>query len=600
MNLVSQNASSKGSWSNFFKSPVDWYLVVGLLGLAPLALTEARALWSMKHYQFFPLAWIAFAAIVYLRGHLATPTNKTRLAIGWLTTVGTITFAALAVLLLYPKVAQIASIGVIFSWMLLRLGGNRWFEVFAWTTLLVITVRLPVVFDQTLIHWLQSVSSQSASHLLDLTGIPHLATGNVIEIRPGKLFVEEACSGVDSFYALCAVALMLAVWQQRGFLVSILTILSVPLWAWFGNLIRLYLLAYLYNNWDINLTEGWTHTVLGLAIFGIAFGGMLSMQEAFTRLLAPLPGGDTTSDWAPRLYNWLVAWPGSMDGPVKSEPSAVAATGGAIPTIGTSENRPSLLSWVVPGIGILVFLVGGIITAGPALGFGSKRIAVPRIFDRGTVDLVFAADQLPENLGGMKRKGFEISHREQNSMFGAHSATWVFQDQSREVVLSLDFLFTVFHPLEVCYISTGSTVLGDIIQHETVSDGKTQFTSEVNLRDLFGEQSFLLYTEFNQDGESAERIEVFSITTFFNKGIFEKSIGPLYQLQLLASDGSQLTDQDKARYRDILHEARQMLLPRIQQLTKGGSTAAPTGGSATTETMTPTASDAAPSDQLAH
>ena len=512
--------------------------------------------------------------------------------IGWVIALGTITFAALAVLLLYPKVAQIAGIGVILSWMLLRLGGNRWFEVFAWTTLLIITVRLPVVFDQTLIHWLQSVSSQSASHLLDLTGIPHLATGNVIEIKPGKLFVEEACSGVDSFYALCAVALMLAVWQQRGFLVSTLTILSVPLWAWFGNLIRLYVLAYLYNNWDINLTEGWPHTILGLAIFAIAFGGMLSMQEAFTRLLAPLPGGETTSDWAPRLYNWLVAWPGSMDDLVRTEPEMQGAQGDTDSLINAVEERPSLLSWVVPGIGILVFLVGGVITAGPALGFGSKRMAVPRIFDRGTVDLVFSADHLPENLGGMKRKGFEISHREQNSMFGAHSATWVFQDHSREVVVSLDFLFTVFHPLEVCYISTGSTVLGDIIQHETDAGGKIKFTSEVNLRDLFGEQSFLLYTEFNENGDSAERIEVFSITTFFNKGIFEKSIGPLYQLQLLASDGGQLTDEDRARYLNILHEAREMLLPKIQQLTRGGATASPT------EVTKPTEGESTPADNL--
>jgi len=569
MDLENQSVPNNRSWGNFLKSPVDWLMIVGLLGLAPLVWTEAWSLWAMKHYQFFPLAWLAFALVVYLRGHVATTANRTRFVLGWAAMLGAILFTVLAVLLVYPKVAQVAAIGVLLAWMLLRLGGNPWFEVFAWTALLVITIRLPVVFDQMLIHRLQSISSQSASQLLDLTGIPHLATGNVIEIRPGKLFVEEACSGVDSFYALSAVALMLAVWQQRGFLVSLLTILSVPLWAWFGNVIRLYLLAFLYNNFDINLTEGWPHTVLGLVIFSLAFGGLLSMQEAFTRLLAPLPGGDSASEWAPRFYNWLVSWPGRhLDFSGLESDSTISRSSSQVAVV--QEKRAGAVSWIVPGIGILVFLAAGIMTAGPVLGIGAKKIKGPRLFDRGTVDLTFAADQLPEDFGGMRRKNFEISHREQNSMFGAHSATWVFQDQAREVIVSLDFIFTVFHPLEVCYISTGSTVLGDIMQYETQSDSQPQFISEVNLRDLFGEQSYLIYTEFNDDGVSAERIEVFSWDTFFNKGMFQKSIGPLYQLQLLASDGGQLTEDDKNRYRQLLDEARKLLLPKVQQLTGSG------------------------------
>lgn len=586
MNTDSQSMTGKASWSNFLKSPIDWLLIFGLIGLAPLVWTEARSLWTMKHYQFFPLAWLAFTAVLILRGNVSTATNKTRTVLGWVGMLGAISFAILSALLIYPKVAQIAAIGLLLAWMLLRLGGNLWPEVVAWIALLVITIRLPVVFDQGLVHWLQALSSTSASRLLDLTGIPHLATGNVIEIRPGKLFVEEACSGVDSFYALCAVALMLAVWQKRGFVISTLTLLSVPLWAWFGNLLRLYLLAFLYNNFDINLTEGWPHTVLGLVIFAVAFGGLLSMQEAFTRLLAPLPGGETSSDWAPRLYNWLVTWPESLNA-ANSPALATAGLNESVPMSNVVETKPGTTAWIVPGLGILAFLFCGVMTAGPVLGFGSKKVQGPRLFDRGTVDLVFSADQLPDDFGGMKRKNFETSHREENSMFGAHSATWVFQDQSREVVISLDFIFTVFHPLEVCYISTGSTVLGDIIQYETQSGGQPQFMSEVNLRDIFGENSYLLYSEFNSEGESAERIEVFSFKTFFNKGLFQKSIGPLYQIQLLASDGGQLSEDDKKRYRQILNQAREQLLPKVQQLLSSGQVPAPADSSPTTAITTP-------------
>jgi exosortase len=580
MDLDKKDVAEQGRWSNFLKSPVDWLMLVGLLGLVPLVWTEARSLWAMKHYQFFPLAWLAFALVVYLRGHVSTTAHRGRSVLGWVAMLCAILLTVLAVLLIYPKVAQIAAIGVLLAWMLLRLGGNPWFEVFAWITLLVVTVRLPVIFDQGLVHTLQAISSQSASHLLDLTGIPHLPMGNIIEIRQKELFVEEACSGVDSFYALSAVALMLAVWQRRGFVVSMLTILSVPLWAWFGNVIRLYLLAFLLSTFEIDLTEGTAHTVLGLVIFSLSFGGLLSMQEAFTRLLAPLPGGESASEWAPRFYNWLVAWPGRRfdEEGLEIDDSPTPVTTAAAK--GIAEQRPGALSWVVPGIGILVFLVCGVVTAGPVLGIGSKKIKGPRLFDKGAVDLTFAEDQLPEDFGGMKRKSFKIEHREQNSMFGAHSATWVFQDQSRDVVISLDFIFTVFHPLEVCYISKGDKILGDIKQYESTSSGPPQFISEVNLKDLFGEQAYLIYTEFNDDGVSAERMEVFSLSTFFNKGIFQKSIGPLFQLQLLASDGDQLSEEDQKRYRQILEQARELLLPKVQQLTGTGPVASAAEGGA--------------------
>jgi hypothetical protein len=304
------------------------------------------------------------------------------------------------------------------------------------------------------------------------------------------------------------------------------------------------------------------------------------MQEAFTRLLAPLPGGESASEWAPRFYNWLVAWPGRRfdEEGLEIDDSPTPVTTAAAK--GIAEQRPGALSWVVPGIGILVFLVCGVVTAGPVLGIGSKKIKGPRLFDKGAVDLTFAEDQLPEDFGGMKRKSFKIEHREQNSMFGAHSATWVFQDQSRDVVISLDFIFTVFHPLEVCYISKGDKILGDIKQYESTSSGPPQFISEVNLKDLFGEQAYLIYTEFNDDGVSAERMEVFSLSTFFNKGIFQKSIGPLFQLQLLASDGDQLSEEDQKRYRQILEQARELLLPKVQQLTGTGPVASAAEGGA--------------------
>ncbi|HAC92730.1 MAG TPA: hypothetical protein DCF63_19180 [Planctomycetaceae bacterium] len=583
-------------WRGFLKgSPLDWVLICGLIGLLPLVYAEARALWYMKHYQFFPLAWAAFVGILLMRGELGGSAHRWRWYLGALGLTFTVTLTILAALMSYGKLAQISAIGLVLSWMLLRLK-NPWYHCFAWIFLLAVTVRLPVTLDQQLIHGLQARSSSSASALLDLTSIPHLATGNVIEIKPGKLFVEEACSGVDSFYALMAVAIMLCVWQQRGLVVSLLTLAAVPLWAWFGNVLRLYTLAYLYNNWDLNLTEGWQHTALGLVIFALAFGGLLSMMEALTRLFSPLPGSDVNTDWAHWLYNVVVSWPDSDMDEAAALKKKLASDDASVVETPAGARRPAALQWILSGAAMLIFLGAAAMTAGPVLGFGANKIQGPKLFDRGDVDLALSADNLPADLGGMKLKDFQVSHRETNSMFGAHSATWMFQDQSREIVISFDFLFSVFHPLEVCYISTGSTVIGEILQLESTSNGLPQYTSEVSLKDMFGEDSYLLFTEFNSEGQSAERIEVFSLTTFFNKGVFQRSIGPLFQLQLLASDGSALKEEDKKRYREILAKAKEALLPKARELMEGRVVATAAGANAPASGLPDAADTSAPSN----
>ena len=63
---------------------------------------------------------------------------------------------------------------------------------------------------------------------MDLTQILHVRRGNIIEIASKPLFVEEACSGVDSQYALMAVAGGLLLVGRAGFLVSFLTTITVP------------------------------------------------------------------------------------------------------------------------------------------------------------------------------------------------------------------------------------------------------------------------------------------------------------------------------------------------------------------------------------
>ena len=102
---------------------------------------------------------------------------------------------------------------------------------------------------------------------MDLTNIVHVRRGNIIEVPSKPLFVEEACSGVDSQYALMAVAGVLLLLGRAHWWVGLVTILTVPIWAILGNLLRIYLIVIGLEWFGIDLSHGTIHTFLGLGVF---------------------------------------------------------------------------------------------------------------------------------------------------------------------------------------------------------------------------------------------------------------------------------------------------------------------------------------------
>ena len=106
-----------------------------------------------------------------------------------------------------------------------------------WTAALPLFVFLPLPFrwDTTLITTLQRQSAALTSSLLDLLGLGHYLDGTQILV-PGKTGygIEEACSGVQSFFTLLFIAIVMMVVFRRiktnlagGAVLTILGILSI-------------------------------------------------------------------------------------------------------------------------------------------------------------------------------------------------------------------------------------------------------------------------------------------------------------------------------------------------------------------------------------
>ena len=89
-------------------------------------------------------------------------------------------------------------------------GGRAWLRHFIFpVAFFLVAVPWPVPVEQSLIQWLMRSVTQICVEALSWAGIPAIQKGNVIEIRTGRVGVEEACSGVRSLQTTLMIALFM-------------------------------------------------------------------------------------------------------------------------------------------------------------------------------------------------------------------------------------------------------------------------------------------------------------------------------------------------------------------------------------------------------
>ena len=153
-------------------------------------------------------------------------------------------------------------------------------------------IRLPLNLDLALTNWLQSVTSQAASVILEFQQIPHRLTGNVFYLPGGSLFVEEACSGVQSVFALLFCALLLFAWIGRSpCLIPVYMILAIA-WAGVMNIVRIVSIAVAQEWYGLDLAHGFRHELLGYVCLAIAILLLASSDRLLRVLFFPVPSAD--------------------------------------------------------------------------------------------------------------------------------------------------------------------------------------------------------------------------------------------------------------------------------------------------------------------
>ena len=398
--------------------------IVVAVAFAPAVVAYFARLSSLEHYQFFPFA-LAGAALLARRAWkeplVASPTSRglwiaaTSIALGLL---------AASVVLQSPWAGYAGSL-VMLTASLYGVGGRANVARFLPAIVMLLTVlRPPLSLDATLIAGLQTVTAQLAGVALDVFNIIHVRAGNVIEIPGRRLFVEEACSGVNSLFSASACTIFYLLWSRRHAFVAGVLLLCVPLWVVAANAGRIAIVAWLRSRWDVAADEGMLHDALGLVVFAVAMLLILSTERLLTFYAAVLPPSAETETHI--VVN-------SASFPVNESPATHS------------------LPWLVPAAAAGLLLLLQL----PSL---AREV---REFSPGDVEPLadFGDDFLPDRSGDWKRAKHELIERRRSSAFGQYSQVWFYENRQDRLTASLDYPFVGWHELPECYTAQGWTIM---------------------------------------------------------------------------------------------------------------------------------------------
>ena len=149
--------------------------------------------------------------------------------------------------------------------------------------LLLLVIPIPNQIYSGITLPLQLEVSKVSEWLIRMFGIPIFREGNVLQ-TPEKTFqIVEACSGMRSLITMVTMSLILAYFTlDRTRSKLVLLAASIPV-AFVVNIIRVVTLVLAYHFYRIDLTEGTSHTLLGMAVIVIALAALFGIQKILER-----------------------------------------------------------------------------------------------------------------------------------------------------------------------------------------------------------------------------------------------------------------------------------------------------------------------------
>lgn len=430
-------------------------------------------------------------------------------------------------------------------------GVSRWLP--AWVMCWIL-LPLPFGWDERLTVGLRGVTTQLTSRVLDQFGTLHVSYMNVIQVPAKSLFIADACSGVHSLYVLIAASLFWALYNRRTILQTVLLVFGAFGMVLFENITRLTVIV-LALGWKMDLSAGTNHLLLGLLLFMLSAGLIISLDQLLLFLLprrAPLsddPLGKRTAkvrvesvpnDIPPRIWRGtsvlvaLFVFCGFAQWFLKP---------GALPDLTASFQTPPTL---------------------PEMG----------------------EDGMPKELGGFSRLEYKHIQRVVGDPFGQESQQWLYGSEPLLVQVSVDYPYDGYHDPRLCYSQIGWQVDSAEVRSASLpqQDSAKPVAADAPVaiirmtRPLEGE-AILMFSQFDWGGRITARLpdrsgvpqlgdaqrRLSALLARPTKSTEAPAQLPLTQVQLLARSAEPMTPDHINRMVRFYHEFRNRVLEQVLQ-----------------------------------
>lgn len=292
---------SKMTYSNALTPSKSW-INRGLFGPAilfasivaaymPTFITLAQGPWQTEQEGHGPLIiaaaiWLVWQSRDRLRATSIAPSPL----LGWLSLLG-----GLAILIVSRNqdiwFTEVASELPVLGGCVLILAGWPILRILAFPIVfLIFSAPAPGWMVDAATVPLKVLISDLVTNGLYALGYPVAQNGVVIQIGPYQLLVQDACSGMNSIFALSAIGVFYVYafrWHEkiRG-LILIALIIPITIVANFLRVVALVLIAYYFG---VEKIEGFIHDMTGIALFVVAVA-LMFMCDSLISLAADLVG----------------------------------------------------------------------------------------------------------------------------------------------------------------------------------------------------------------------------------------------------------------------------------------------------------------------
>ncbi len=205
---------------------------------------------------------------------------------GWPFLIAGAALHMLSVWIGYPQPSAISLVPVAFGFVIMLWGTEVFKRLWAPLALLVFVTPVPLVLDP-LTFPLRMISTQMATVLPQLTGIPYLVEGTTIHLPGYSLAVDIACSGLRSIWSLLFAASVFAyLLSMRWWATALIMLLALPL-GMLDNAVRIDSSIVLGRIFGGQVAEGFFHQGSGTVCFFVTTLIMLTIAVGASRWGSP-------------------------------------------------------------------------------------------------------------------------------------------------------------------------------------------------------------------------------------------------------------------------------------------------------------------------